>query len=454
MSIYLVLIPVAVLISVILISKIPYIGGNIHVAMVLAGLVAMLLGELYAPTTWLVAWLDGLDRISWVIMISIFGTIYAQTQIALGTMETVIDVSRAGFGRSPRGLLIAIMASMIVAGSLLGDSIAVATVIGVLVVTPLADMGLEPEEISATLVMGAILGSICPPISSVLYQTAGLMNVSPQDVVQISYVTVLLAGAISCGYAAFRFVHIKSLPAELLPKEGVAQILKKRWKTLVPMGVLIVLVVLRACPLALDLVTLAFKPLISYIQNVPILKGLTNPTCLAIVVVSILSFAFGSVRRVGASHILKQAWKSVLPCTGIQLAAGFMLGCFYASGMIDTVQKFAVQLPPNALVIGGVAAMLLMGMLTGSAVTVTSTILSFLGPALVAVGFDAVHVAAAAAHFASGAQTMPPTDLTTFVVAGLVGGILGVKVNTVKSMFKSLPGFVVLMVTGLVLLYM
>ena len=48
---------------------------------------------------------------------------------------------------------------------------------------------------------------------------------------------------------------------------------------------------------------------------------------------------------------------------------------------------------------------------------------------------------------------MPPADLCTFVVAGLVGGILGVKVDSVKSMIRSFPGFFVLFLGGIALLY-
>ena len=48
---------------------------------------------------------------------------------------------------------------------------------------------------------------------------------------------------------------------------------------------------------------------------------------------------------------------------------------------------------------------------------------------------------------------MPPADLATFVVAGLVGGILNVKVDSVKSMIKSAPGFLFLLAGGLLLLY-
>ena len=62
-------------------------------------------------------------------------------------------------------------------------------------------------------------------------------------------------------------------------------------------------------------------------------------------------------------------------------------------------------------------------------------------------------MAAAGGQIATAGQAMPPADLATFVVAGLVGGILGVKVDCIKSMILSAPGFLILAAGGLVLLY-
>lgn len=130
-----------------------------------------------------------------------------------------------------------------------------------------------------------------------------------------------------------------------------------------------------------------------------------------------------------------------------------MLGAFYTSGLIDVVAEFAQTLNLNMLKLGGSGAMMLVGMLTGSNSTAQSTILSFLGPALVSSGVEPVNVAAAGGMIATAGQAMPPADLATFVVAGLVGGILGVEVDCIKSMIKSAPGFIFLAIGGLILLY-
>ena len=97
--------------------------------------------------------------------------------------------------------------------------------------------------------------------------------------------------------------------------------------------------------------------------------------------------------------------------------------------------------------------MMLIGMLTGSQTTAQNSIFTFFGPALVSGGVDPIHVAAAGAHIATAGQALPPVDLCTFVVVGLVGGILNVKVDAVRSMIDSAPGFLMLTAAGLVLLY-
>lgn len=96
-----VLIPVGVMLAVILCKKIPKIGGNVQVALVLAGILSLVLGGVYQPTAWCGALIDGMDRLAWVICLSIFGSIYAETQVRLGTMETVMGALKAKFGKSP-----------------------------------------------------------------------------------------------------------------------------------------------------------------------------------------------------------------------------------------------------------------------------------------------------------------------------------------------------------------
>ena len=52
---------------------------------------------------------------------------------------------------------------------------------------------------------------------------------------------------------------------------------------------------------------------------------------------------------------------------------------------------------------------------------------------------SATKAALGAAHLAMAGQSMPPVCLTTFVVAGLVGGILAKKVDPVRIMIMALP---------------
>lgn len=164
-----VLVPFCVLLAIILIKKIPFIGGNITAGLLITGILALLMGGIYNPVDWLIAWVDGIDRIAWVMCLTIFGSLYAETQVCLGTMDTVLNVMRAKFGRSPRGLITCIVIALCIAGSLLGDAVAASTVIGVLIIRSLAEMELTGEQIACTIVMGASLGSIMPPVTQAVF---------------------------------------------------------------------------------------------------------------------------------------------------------------------------------------------------------------------------------------------------------------------------------------------
>lgn len=66
-----VIIPLIVMIAIIVIKKIPFIGGKVHYALLAAGAVALLVGGIYNPMDWIKAYVDGLNRISWVILIAL-----------------------------------------------------------------------------------------------------------------------------------------------------------------------------------------------------------------------------------------------------------------------------------------------------------------------------------------------------------------------------------------------
>lgn len=58
-----VVVAIAVLLIVALCKKIPKIGGSIHIALLLAGVAAMLCSGVFNPAQWIVAWIDGLEPI-------------------------------------------------------------------------------------------------------------------------------------------------------------------------------------------------------------------------------------------------------------------------------------------------------------------------------------------------------------------------------------------------------
>lgn len=447
-----VIIPIVLLLTVILVKKIPFIGGNIQAALVVTGIAALLLGGVFNPLDWLLAWVDGLDRLAWIIALAAFGSVYAETQLQMGTMNTVINVLRSIFGRSPRGLIVCIVLALTIAGSLLGDAIAASTVIGVLIINSLVEMKMKPEQIACTIVMGASLGSIMPPITQSVFLSSSLVGLpSPDPVARISYLTVGIGVIICSIYVALSFIKIKSLPEDLIPKESAGRIIRRDWKTLIPLMVLFVLVVLRT-GFRIDVATILFGPALGMLGRLKILKGLSNLIVVNIIMATIVAFFFPVVfKKSGA--VFKTALKNVIPGCSIQVAAAVMLGAFYRAGQIETVREFASTLNTNVMKVGGSLAMLLIGMLTGSQSTAQNTIFSFFGPALMKIGVTDVNAAVAGAHLAMSGQGLPPADLTTFVVCGLVGGILYKKVDPVKAMLLNLPMCLYFAAVGFFFLY-
>src|SRR5699024_5680341 len=174
-----VIIPIFVLFIIILIPSIPKIGGNILVGLLAAALSAAILGGLN-PFEIVSATISGIDRLSWVIMLSIFGSIYAETQTRLGTVDATLNGLKRLFGGSPLGLITAVVVTVVFAGSVLGDSIAAATIIGFLVIRALYDeLKLKPEQIGVIILLGATLGAVMPPISQGIFLSASLIDVDP-----------------------------------------------------------------------------------------------------------------------------------------------------------------------------------------------------------------------------------------------------------------------------------
>jgi TRAP-type transport system large permease protein len=449
---FIVLIPFAVLLAVVFFKKIPFIGGEIRSALVLAAFTALFLGGVYSPIAWGKALIFGLDKIAWVMFLIFLGGIFAELQNELKSVKTVLNILRSAFGRTPKGMIFVIMITLCLAGSLIGDANASCTIIGILGVQILLDMGLSGEQTSATLVMGASIGSIMPPITQALFLSGALMgltSIEMNQVLNISYFSVGLGLILCCLYVS-RWIKIKELPPELMPEKKAWETLKEGWVTLIPLFVLVTIIILES-GFGIRLLSV-FDPIFAYISHIPILRGIDYRINKALVICIMLTFCYRNLRKKAFSKVGHGIRKTLIATT-VLVCAGFMIGAFYNSGMIELVQAGAVKLNEHILKIGGAIAMTLMGMLTGSQSTAQTTIFSTLGPALQAIGLNPVKVSLAGAHLAMAGQGMPPVDLLTFVVAGLVGGFTGIKVNPIKSMFYSSFMCVYFFIVGLIFLY-
>lgn len=469
-----VVIPMAVLLVIVLCKKIPVIGGKINVALVITGALTLLLGGLYNPGQWVAAWIDGLDRLSWIIALSIAGSLFAEISIRLGTIDTIIGALTAKFGRHPRMLIICILFALTLAGSLLGDAIAASTVIGMLTIGILVSMNMSYEKISAIIVMGACVGSIMPPMTQALALASSLVNTPADPVINLGYVTVSISFVVVAIYSAFFLVHKDNVPGAnpemqiRFADQTASSILRANWKSLIPLLFLIAVVLLRTVEipyLSVDLGPailqnirfLTFEDgvvvsLYDFLAGMSVVNGLTNGIVLSILCAIAVAFFFPVINK-NAASICKESFSKVKMTVVLQICCAFMLGSFYAAGSVDAVSAFAQGLDGNVLKIGGAAAMILLGMLTGSQSTTQNVVFSFFGPALVAFGVNPTYAAVAGAHLATAGQGLPPADLTTFVVVGIVASQFGKKVDPLKSMFYSMPMCICMMLVGLFFLY-
>ncbi len=458
-----VIIPVIALLAIILCKKIPKIGGNVNAGLLTAGALSLILGGVFNPVDWFAAGIDGVDKLAWVICLSIFGSIYASTQVKLGTIDTIMGYLKAQFEKSPRILIVCIILVLVLAGSLLGDAIAASTVIGVLTIGVLASMGMSGEKITCLIVMGASMGSLMPPISQAFALSSALTATNPDEVLKYGYITVPIIVILMSIYANIIFIDKNTkIPAQ--NREGKPfDIIKENWTSLIPLILLILVVIFRTANIGgihFDLVPEVLgKIMISEnldlytaLSQITILKGLSNGIVLSIIFVTVVSCMFPKLKG-EAKNCIVEGMANVKATVLIQVCAGFMLGCFYAGGQIEAVQLFAQGLNENLLKVGGSGSMALIGMLTGSQSTAQNVIFSFFGPALISIGMDPVQVAAAGAHLAAGGMGLPPADLTTFCVAGIVGSMIGKEVDPIKSMIMMIPMCMTMIVIGMVLLY-
>lgn len=449
----LVLVPLALLFAVALIRRIPVIGGDIRAALVVAGLAAAVIAALtpssgFGLVDFGAGIVDGVDKLAWVMALSLFGSIYAESQVRFGTMTAVLDLLRRIFGNSPRGLIAAVFLTLAVAGSLLGEAIVAATVIGFLVIRALDELGVKPEQIAMIILVGASLGSLMPPITQAVFLSAGLVGVEPDPVLRIAAVTVGI-GIVIAIVTSFRFVRGRAMPTDLVEDRTVGQILRRDWATFVPLAVLATIVILNTgFGIEIFSMTPGVREAMAVLGELPILNGLVNLVVLAIIVATIVTLL---VPRIGRQTpgIVATGFANVRGTLAIQLAAGFMVGMFYATGIVDLVSDAAANLSGSAVALGGLVIITGLGMLTGSQTTAQTVVVPFAAPLLTAAGISDVNVALGASHTASGAQNLPPVGLTAFVVCGLVSSNLGKRTDPVKAMVLALPHSLYLMGVGL-----
>lgn len=441
-----VLVPLFILLTIALVKPIPRIGGDIRVALLAAGVAAALIGRL-DPLELLTGTVDGLDQLAFVVMLSVFGSVYAESQVRLGAMDTTLNGLRALFGNSPRGLIAATFITLVLAGSLLGDAIAAATVIGFLVIHALSELNIKPVQIGMIILLGASLGSIMPPISQAVFLASSIVGTDPGPVIGWAYLTVGV-GVVFAVLESFRFVRGRSLPAELHVDESFFRVVSARWTTLVPLLVLVVIVLANAgFGFNVFTQTPGLGVVTASIERVPILQGLTFPVVMAILVAIGVSFLFPSVRRDGVGTITT-GLRKVSQTVQIQLSAAFMIGMFYAAGAIDLVASNAESMNGEGVKVAGAGGIVVVGMLTGSQTAAQTVLVPFLAPILQGLGVDQVNIALGASHIAAAGQNMPPVGLTAFVVCGLVGATLGTKVDPLHVMLLALPNSLYFLLVG------
>ena len=468
------IIPMVALMLFVFIKKIPLIGGNIRFALLMVGALTLLLNGIFNPGQWIEACINGLDQLAWIIALSIFGSLFAEVNNQVGAIDTIVGALNAKFRNHPRVLVVCVVIALTIAGSLLGDAIAAATVIGVLSVGLLISMNLSGEKISAIIIMGAVTGSIMPPMTQALTLAAALTGADPDAVINMGYITIsIVFVVVSIFVAAFFVTKDNTLGANKsvalkFAEQSAGEIMRKNWKSLLPMVFLIVIIVLRSIPvpaIAFDLgpvilsqfnfLSLPTGEAVSFydwINGLTIVRGVTNGVVISIICALVASFIFPKVRNNGKA-IVKEGINKVKGTVILQICCGFMLGSFYMAGSIDTVAEFCQGLNPHVLKIGGIVAMLLIGMLTGSQSTVQNVVFSFFGPALIASGLSNLDAALVGAHAATAAQALPGANMTGFVVVGIVAGQMGKKINPMKAMIYCLPMVIALMAIAIFFLY-
>lgn len=446
-----VIIPIVLLLGLIMFKKIPFIRGNVTKSLIIAGLVALLLGNVYNPIKWFTSWTNGLDRLAWVMALSLAGSLYGETQGAIGALDVVVEFFRALFGKSKRGLVIAVILAVAFGGEAFGDSIAAASVIGVMVIPALLGLGMSGEQISATILYGSLVGSIMPPISQAVYLSCSILGIGTFEALRYTYITAGICMIITIAYAAFTFVGKGAIPEELRPEEKASTIIRNGFKSLLPLFIILIFLVINAA-LEINIGELILGSFYDTLSTIPIIRGLTNSIVIILIIASLITFLWKDVRAQGI-NIFVNSFKNVAPSIAIQACAAFFIGSIYTGGQIEIVTEFAKSLDPNVFKIGGGIALLVVAMITGSQTSGQNVIFSFLGPMLIEVGVNPSFAAIAGSHLASAGQALPPSCTTAYVTSSMVGSAIDKKVDPIKSLLYCLPVSITLAILGFLFMY-
>lgn len=457
-----VIIPILFLVFVCMVKKIPLIGGNMIVAFAGAGILAALMGGVTNPINLLEPWYKSFNSISFIFFIILIGSLFSALQMESGAMETVLNILRAIFGKTPQGLVLAIMIALYFGGSVMGTVAAVGAVVGLLIVPALDDLNLDPDLICAIIVTGASMGGMMPPVSNAVILAAGLFETAPDQAIMISYITVGIGLIlIALFFCKIYIGHKYRIPESLIPKRSAVAIFMEQKRKLIPLAVLIVLILLNSVPQIkfdfgkwlFSLIPAGDENLYVVISGIPILGKLLHNIVFSMTIAMFVCIVMEAKNMKKIMPTMIKQLKQIIVPEAILIVTAFFLASFSAGGQNGKIAAWAEGLNnPILLIIGGALCLIVAGMITGGQSTSQSMLIPILRPAWTALGLSPLAMTLASSHLAMAGQGCPPADMNTFIIAGLVAGILGKKVNPFRSMMYSLPYCIYLAAVGLIFL--
>lgn len=343
----------------------------------------------------------------------------------------------------------------------MGTVAAVGAVIGILIVPAMDEMRINQDLICAIVVTGASMGGMMPPVSNAIILACGLVGVDEHEALLISYATVGIGLVVIAFFFCKIYIGDKySLPEHLIPKENAWVIFSKNWVKLIPIFVLITIVMLNSIPILkfnlpkylLSMIPYGKATLFAAVAKVPFAGKIVHNIVMAMIfaIIANVMLDIGTIKTVGAK--LKMQLKAVIEPEVILIATAFFLGAFQLGGQNAAIAAWAKGLNSSLLIIGGATALLVAGMLTGGQSTAQGMLVPILAPAWSAIGISKLNIALASAHLSMAGQGFPPCDMNTFIIAGLIGAILGRPVNPLRSMIYSAPYCIYLFIVGVVFL--